>query len=234
MSWDEQRTELRIAVHRAEGPAVVALLLGDPWPDYALQLIGDGLVVALDQGAPGAQGLAEICAELLGERRWDGDRDLALQLLSRLGKAEIPALKPLPVDLEDLAMVLEGDPVQGGGRLDITSGEVWPMAAIEYAREEGEEDEDASDDPDRYLWIHGTGSRAGYRDMEDFIETFGDSGKADRLSIAIEGRGAFRRFKDVLSRWPQDFTRWHGFSEDRHRGRAREWLASEGYRAARS
>jgi hypothetical protein len=205
--------------------------MGHGWPEYALQLIGDGVVVALDQRVPGAQGLADICAELLSERRWDGDRDLALELLGRLGKAEMPILKPLPVDLEELAIVLEGDPIQSGGRLDITSGEVWPLAAIEYAREEGEEDEDASDDPDRYLWIHGIGSRSGYRDMEDFIETLGDSGKADRLTIAIEGRGAFRRFKNVLDRWPEDFTRWHAFSDDRQRGRAREWLTSEGYRA---
>jgi hypothetical protein len=32
-------------------------------------------------------------------------------------------------------------------------------------------------------------------------------------------------------RWPEDFTRWHAFSEDRQRGRAREWLTDAGYRA---
>ncbi len=231
MSWDEQRTALRIAVYDADGPAVVALLRGNQWPDHALQLIGDGVLVALAQLVPGASGLADSCAELLAERGWDGDRELAVELLAGLGKVPTPLLKSLPVDLEELARTLEGDPVESGGRLDITSGEVWPLVAIEYARDEGEEDEDASDDPERYLWINGIGSRPGYRDMEDFIETLDDSGKADRLTIAIEGRGAFRRFKNVLDRWPEDFTRWHAFSDDRQRGRAREWLTDEGYRA---
>lgn len=231
MTLDEERTQLRVAVYGADGAAVVALLQRNKWPDHALQLIGDGVLLALDQDVPGASGLAEICVELLDERRWDGDRELAVELLARLGKAPAPLLKPLPVDLEELGRALEGDPVESGGRLDITSGEVWPLVAIEYAREKGEEDEDASDDPDRYLWIDGMGSRPGYRDMEDFIEALDDAGKADRLRIAIEGRGAFRRFKNVLDRWPEDFTRWYAFSEDRQRGRAREWLTAEGYRA---
>jgi hypothetical protein len=59
-------------------------------------------------------------------------------------------LRPLPVDLEELAGVLEGDPVQGGGRIDLQSGEVWPQAAIDYAQEIGEEIEEGDDaDPHR-------------------------------------------------------------------------------------
>jgi hypothetical protein len=68
--------------------------------------------------------------------------------------------------------------------------------------------------------------------MEGFIAGVSDPGRADRLSIAIEGRGAFRRFKDTLARWPDDQGRWYQFSGERCRGRAREWLAIAGYRAA--
>ena len=66
-------------------------------------------------------------------------------------------------------------------------------------------------------------------DMKWFISYVDDPEVADRLSIAISGRGAFRRFKDTLSRWPDLMTRWFAFSEDRQRGRARAWLADEGY-----
>ena len=128
-------------------------------------------------------------------------------------------------------MALEGDPAEGGGRIDLRTGEVWPQPAIEYGIESGEEDEDF-DDPDRWLWVDSEGSRAGYRDMEWFIADLEDPEVADRLSIAITGRGAFRRFKDVLSRWPDLMERWHGFSEDRQRGRARSWLADQGYTAS--
>ena len=107
---------------------------------------------------------------------------------------------------------------------------MWPAAAIEYARETGEEDEDTGDDPERWLWVQNTGSRAGYRDMAEFIDTVTDPARADRLGIAIQGRGAFRRFKDTLARWPVELDRWYGFSDDRQRGRARAWLAEAGYR----
>ena len=55
-------------------------------------------------------------------------------------------------------------------------------------------------------------------------------GRAQQLAIAIEGRGAFRRFKDVLARWPGELERWYALSEQRQRGRARSWLTEAGYR----
>lgn len=97
----------------------------------------------------------------------------------------------------------------------------------------GEDDPD-EDDPDRWLAVRCQGSRDGYRDMEDFIETVQDEDWADRLSIAISGRGAFRRFKDVLGHWPGELERWYAFSGERQRGRARAWLAAAGYSARRS
>ena len=98
------------------------------------------------------------------------------------------------------------------------------------ALETGEEAEDAADDPERWLAVHGEGSREGYRDMELFIASVEEPGRAERLAIAIRGRGAFRRFKDELARWPGELERWRAFSEERQRARARSWLAAAGYR----
>ena len=118
------------------------------------------------------------------------------------------------------------------------TGEVWPQATIDYAREEVEEDPDDEDpddeDPDRWLPVCCEGSQAAFRDMEDFIETLSDEDRADRLSIAISGRGAFRRFKDVLGRWPGELEAWYAFSDERQRGRARAWLACCGVLASRA
>jgi hypothetical protein len=141
----------------------------------------------------------------------------------------MPDLRPLRVDLDELAGILEGDPVYGGGRVDLATGEVWPAPAVDYAREIGQEDGDESDDPDKWLWVHCEGSRDGYRDMERFIGTVRAPGRADRLEVAISGRGAFRRFKDVLGSWPGELDRWYEFSAERQRGRARAWLADAGY-----
>ena len=126
-------------------------------------------------------------------------------------------------------MLLEGDEFGAGGRIDRRTGEVWSQGAIEYAEEMGEEDPDTADDEDRWLWVNCEGSGDSYHDMQAFIATVADPGRADRLEIAIQGRGAFRRFKDVLERWPEELDRWFAFSEERQRGRARSWLADAGY-----
>lgn len=82
-------------------------------------------------------------------------------------------------------MILEGDPVQGGGRIDLATGQVWPQSALDYAEEVGEvEDED----PDRWLWVDCEGSRSAYQDMVWFIEELDDPNLADRLARAISGR----------------------------------------------
>lgn len=227
----EERTELRGALARGDGAGVVQLLTGRPWPEDALQLIGDGLLVALRQRVHGAGELVARCAAMLRTREWDGDEELADALLARLGTAPTRLLKPLAVDLEELAMVLEGDPLSCGGRIDLTTGEVWPQAAIDYALEMAEIDED-EDDPDRWVPVRCEGSRASYRDLQWFISDLDDPAIADRLSDAISGRGPFRRFKDTLAAWPVLTARWYAFSEDRQRGRARAWLADEGYTAS--
>jgi Uncharacterised protein family (UPF0158) len=226
---DAGRAHLRGAVARGDGLAVVQLLISKPWPDDALQWIGDALRVALQQKVKEATELAGECAAALRTRGWEGDKELAGALEVSLGAAPTPVLRPLAVDLEELAMVLEGDPVEGGGRIDLQTGEVWPKAAIEYAKEIGEESEDEEDDPDKWLWVECEGSRPGYWDMERFVSAIADPEIQDRLSIAISGRRAFRRFKNTLSRWPDLMTRWSAFSDDRQRGRARAWLANLGY-----
>jgi hypothetical protein len=226
---DEGRAQLRSGVARSDGVAVVQFLIGKPWPEHALQLIGDALQVALRQQVKEAPGLAGECVAALRVRGWEGEEELADLLEARLGTAPSRFLRPLAVDLEELATVLEGDPIYGGGRIDLQTGEVWPKAAIEYVEEIGGENEDEADDPDRWLRVDCEGSRPGHRDMEWFVSDIDNPDIADRLRIAISGRGAFRRFKDTLYRWPDLLTRWHAFSDDRQRGRARAWLADEGY-----
>jgi hypothetical protein len=228
MDSKEQRSALRAAVYRGDGPAVVDLLRGVG--DDSLQLAGEGLIAAVVQRVDGAAELARELVVGLRQRGWDGDDELADQLEARLGSGPAATLRALAVDLEELAGILEGDPLSVGGRIDLRTGEVWPQAAIDYVLETGEEDEDTADDPGRWLAVHGEGSREGYRDMELFIASVEEAGRAERLAIAIRGRGAFRRFKDELARWPGELEQWHAFSEERRRGRARSWLAAAGYR----
>jgi hypothetical protein len=230
--WDANAAEeLGAAVSRGDGSTVVDVVRGR-LTDEILQLAGDGILDAIAQGVPAAAELAAQCAAALRERDWEGDEELADQLLAALDQGAVPMLRPLPVDLEELASLLEGDPVWGGGRIDLKTGDCWPGVS-DYDEDDGEDEDE--NDPAELRWLHVQceGSRASYRDMERFIARMDDPEAVDRLEIAIRGKGAFRRFKDVLSRWPEELQRYFQFSEERQRGRARAWLAAAGYRPVR-
>jgi hypothetical protein len=64
--------------------------------------------------------------------------------------------------------------------------------------------------------------------MADFIATVEDERLAELLEVAINGKGAFRRFKDVLAHYPDERERWFRFKDDRMKERALEWLESIG------
>ena len=69
-------------------------------------------------------------------------------------------------------------------------------------------------------------------DMQAFIETVSSQWLQERLWTAIRGRGAFRRFKDVLAGAPAERERWFAFKGDRLRQRVLAWLADEGIEPA--
>ncbi|WP_103383298.1 UPF0158 family protein [Pseudonocardia dioxanivorans] len=224
--------QLRGAVYRGDGAAIVGLLATDePLPVW--QLIGDGVATALAHRVDGAAELAAGCDAALRGRAWIGDVELAEQLDGLAGTGPMPLLRPLAVDLDVLTEILEGDPLTTGGALDLRTGEVWPRSAIEYAEEDGSDVETPDfEDADRFRWADGD-SRDGYRDMVEFIDTVGDARLAGRLQDAIHGRGTFRRFADTLGRSSQDeLGRWFEWSDERKRGRARAWLTDLGFRVA--
>jgi hypothetical protein len=221
----EQTRQLRGAVYRGDGVAVVRLL--GTGGEASLQTAGDGVAIALSQQVDGARRLAVDCIASLRERDWIGDAELADQLDGLAGTGPTSLLRPLPVDLEELSEILEGDPLTAGGALDLHTGEVWHRSVVEDG---GDVEAPDLDDADRFRWVDGD-SRDGYRDMVDFIDTVPDQRLGDRLSDAIRGRGAFRRFADTLRRESEDeLTRWFEFASERKRGRARAWLADVGYR----
>lgn len=228
MDTQQLRETLQNAVSVGDGQLLVATLTSKGWPDHVLQVVGDGLREAVEQHVEGAEPLAHGCVSQLRERGWEGDEDLAVAIEGALGLGEPSQLQPLPVDLDDVGDILGSHPVEGGGRIDLRTGEVWHESPFDDTFDDDDDDEDEDGNPDDTLWVGGEGSRAAYRDMEVFIGTLADPVMADRLSIAIDGPGAFRRFRSVISRDDGVAAQWRAFSDERTRGRARAWLAVEG------
>lgn len=96
----------------------------------------------------------------------------------------------------------------------------WQRQAVEQAAAiaEGEDE--------RFLSVPMRDSHEGYRDMERFIATVASPSLRDRLDRAISGRGAFRRFRDVLAEHPPEETRWYAFKQQRDQRRMLDWLES--------
>jgi hypothetical protein len=224
-AWTDRALKaLRAACHTADGPSLLALLHTHD-PAEVLQQCGDALTAAVARGVPGARETATACMSTLRERGWSGDEVLAEQL-DTVGGGAIGVLRPLPVDLEELSGLLEGDPAWGGGRIDLDTGECRPA----LADTEESWDEDEPEGSERWLHVPCNGSRDAYRDMKDFITTLDDQDLARYLGIAIQGPGAFRRFKDMLATSPAQLQRYWLFAAERQCGRARAWLADQGYR----
>ena len=80
----------------------------------------------------------------------------------------------------------------------------------------------------RFIRIPHDESRDAYDDMVAFIETGRNGRLQERLSDAIRGRGAFRRFKDELTWNPAERERWFVFQAARVHQRILDWLAEEG------
>ena len=72
------------------------------------------------------------------------------------------------------------------------------------------------------------GSEVEYRWMEEFTATVRDARLGGRLEVALDGRGAFRRFKNALLDFPAERERWFAFRDERLQAAAREWLGELG------
>ncbi|MCA9529645.1 MAG: hypothetical protein KC543_05880 [Myxococcales bacterium] len=83
-----------------------------------------------------------------------------------------------------------------------------------------------------YLRVDPVSSREQYRWMECFIATVEDTKLAQRLTAAIDGKGAFRRFKDVLMGQAVERERWFTFRSERLAVAMEAWLEAHEIKVA--
>jgi uncharacterized protein UPF0158/nucleotidyltransferase-like protein len=127
------------------------------------------------------------------------------------------------VDLVDLAQALQDHSYEHSWWFDPATGavELWG----EHVR-----DELGEGHPQKrgLITIEPLHSSEAWQDMADFAATVPDPEIRRRLERAIEGRGAFRRFKDELLDHPEVREAWFALADARIERRALQWLADEG------
>jgi hypothetical protein len=126
-------------------------------------------------------------------------------------------------DLDDIAFALS-DQGMYGEHLNLVVPETGEI--VLWTPEGGIDGETPVDlDELDLVAIHPLPSHVWYEDMADFTELVSDEQAARRLARAINGRGAFRRFRDELhEEYPHLLPAWHAFREARAARRAVDWL----------
>lgn len=131
-------------------------------------------------------------------------------------------MPPITVNWSDLEIAFERNSPDQESFLDLENGDLLSIA-------EGEPDAVArrakvANNPERYLRVDPASSREQYRWMERFVGSVSEPTLRERLLVAIDGKGAFRRFKDVLLAFPAERERWFAYRSDLLHFHIQTWL----------
>ena len=152
-------------------------------------------------------------------------------------------MKKLKVDINELAFTMEiSDEFDNAIFFDTETGEVVSIPNELMSAVESDDDEALQDLPDwgkdlieiaenivrdesgRYVDIPRKPSYEAYDLMVEFARSVTNSNLKEKLEIALDGKGAFRRFKNVISDYPDEEMRWFAFKDKRMHEEVIEWL----------
>ena len=135
--------------------------------------------------------------------------------------------RKVPIDWDDLELAFTMHSEEQSSYLDLKTGKVELAANDLTGRDAGlSEEEVETGFAEGYLVpIEPPSSSDEYQWMVEFTETVADRRLRELLGLALDGRGAFRRFKAVLSEHPTERERWFAFHEECIHRAMNEWLA---------
>jgi hypothetical protein len=132
------------------------------------------------------------------------------------------AVRDIPIDWEALEDAFENNAPEVHSYLHLVTGDV--LRVVDGVADPQMHARIAADP--NYLRIDPVSSREQYRWMERYIPMVEDPELQGKLSQAIDGKGAFRRFKDVLMTYAPERERWFAFRSERLRIFMEAWLSA--------
>lgn len=192
---------------------LTVFLLAEGLDSFNLNLTGVSL---LRQGLVGDPALSETVRYLkqrCGERMWDGDGAMVTWLDEAVSGRLSGTVVTGDVDL--IAEVMDTTWDDQYPYLDVATG------TIDFSDTSVDEN-----DPSVVPMDHLSDSSQAWDDRRWFARRVDDGDLARALLDALNGgRGAFRRFGDVMYDAPEQVRhQWQDFEEERKRGRAIQWL----------
>ena len=134
------------------------------------------------------------------------------------------------VDLDMLETAMEDSDLANRYFLNLVSGEVVFFSDYLGLSDEDERLSEAIDGSTDYVATRRIPSHEAYQWMVDVVDELvapADEPAAEKLSIALNGKGAFRRFKDTLHRVDDQWLQaWYQWRNKRLKAALDEWLKS--------
>lgn len=140
--------------------------------------------------------------------------------------AQVGTLRDVQVDWEALEDAFENNAPEVHSYLQTRTGEV--LRVVDGIADPEMHARIAADAT--YMRVEPVSSREQYRWMERFIQMVEDRELRTSLTRAIDGKGAFRRFKDALMSQSAARERWFVFRSERLRVFMEAWLGAHALR----
>ncbi len=141
---------------------------------------------------------------------------------------KLPNGKPIDKDMVEVAM--EDSDLANSYYLNTLTGEVVFLSDFTDTADEIEERLEEIEFSSDYVPIERIPSHEAYQWMENFVAEIvapKDAQAAEKLSIALMGKGAFRRFKDVLHSVGDEWVQaWYHWKDDQLHTAMKEWFES--------
>ena len=135
-----------------------------------------------------------------------------------------------PIDMDMLELAMEDSDLTNRYFLNLVTGKVVFFSEYIGLSNEDEQLLEEIDGSDDYVAVERIPSHEAYQWMVDFVDEMvapTDEHAAGKLSIALNGKGAFRRFKDTLhgvdDQWLQA---WYQWRDKQLKAAVDEWLKS--------
>lgn len=150
-------------------------------------------------------------------------------------------LRQIEVDLDDISIIMNTDRSDNQAYFDTITGEII-YVPVELNEDNVYDDEYVAglagwekeiiaqvkaiyeDEDGRYDVVPEKVSYEAYDIMIQFVRKLDDLNISEKLFDALDGKGAFRKFKNVIGRYPEIEKQWYKFKEDVEKQEVREWL----------
>ena len=134
-------------------------------------------------------------------------------------------MRTIPIRWNELEMAFERNAPDTESFVDARTGEV--VVVVDGQPESAELRGRVITGGESYVKIEPASSREQYKWMEQYVAMVEDPALRERLLIAIDGKGAFRRFKDVLLNYPAERERWFNYRAALLHWEIQQWMERE-------